>query len=120
MSRRWFVAGVLLILGALALLLYLLGRRAPARPPTAVTAVAAPVTSPEPPPGQAEELPTPPADQIAPFVPERPPPVVLPPDTQQLTEEFVPGTTEWEEVPLGEGRHEVIRFLPAHYNVIAL
>ena len=118
MSKRWLVAGVLLILGALALLLYLLGHDAPARPP--VTALAAtPVAPPAAPADPADDLPTPPADQIVPFVPERPPPVVLPPDTQQLTEEFVPGTTEWEEVPLGEGRREVIRFLPAHYNVIA-
>jgi hypothetical protein len=118
-KQRWLVVGALLILGALALLLYLLGRRAPARPPAAVTVAASPVAPPAATAAPAEELPTPPADQIAPFVPERPPPVVLPPDTQLLTEEFVPGTTEWEEVPLGEGRHEVIRFLPAHYNVIA-
>jgi hypothetical protein len=118
-SKRWFAAGALLVLGALALLLYLLGRDTPARPP--VTApVAAPVAPREAPvAGAADELPTPPAEQIAPFVPDSPPPVVLPPDTQQLTEEFVPGTTEWEEVPLGDGRREVIRVLPAHYNVVA-
>ena len=119
MKQRWFAAGALLLLAALALLYYLLGRRAPVRPPAAVTVVAAPVAPPGPPAAKAEELPTPPADQIAPFAPERPPPVVLPPDTQQLTEEFVPGTTDWEEVPLGQGRRELIRFVPAHYNVVA-
>jgi len=118
-KKRWFAAGALLVLAALALLLYLLGRRDPARPPATVAAAQAPASPPPAAAAQADDLPTPPADQIAPFVPERPPPVVLPPETQQLTEEFVPGTTEWEEVPLGEGRHEVIRFLPAHYNVIA-
>jgi hypothetical protein len=45
--------------------------------------------------------------------------VTLPPDTQPLAEEFVPGTTEWEEVPLADGRRERIRLLPARYNVIA-
>jgi len=119
-KKRWLVAGALLIVGALALLLYLLGRDAPARKPvTAAVTPIAPAGPPAAPADPADDLPTPPADQISPFVPERPPPVVLPPDTQQLTGEFVPGTTEWEEVPLGEGRHEVIRFLPAHYNVIA-
>jgi hypothetical protein len=118
--RRWALAGALL-LGALVLLLYLLGRGEPARRPAA-TAVAAPVAPPGAPAAPvvtADDLPIPPADQVAPFVPESPPPTVLPPDTEQLAEEFVPGTTEWEEVPLGEGRREVIRFVPAHYNVIA-
>jgi hypothetical protein len=121
--RRWFAAGALLVLGALALLLYLLGllgRHDPARPPvTAAAAVAGPSSTVEAPAAGADDLPIPPAEQVAPFTPESPPPVVLPPDTQHLAEEFVPGTTEWEEVPLGEGRREVIRFLPAHYNVIA-
>jgi hypothetical protein len=119
-SKRGFAAGAVLVLAALALLLTLLGRGDRIRPPARPPAVA---TAPVVPPGathiSAEELPTPPADQVAPFIPESPPPVGLPPDTQQLAEEFVPGTTEWEEVPLGEGRREVIRFLPAHYNVIA-
>ena len=119
MSRRWFAAGALLVLGALALLLYLLGRDdQPARP--SVTApVAAPASPREALAAGADDLPIPPAEAVAPFVPEGPPPVVLPPETQQLAEEFMPGTTEWEEVPLGDGRREVIRFLPAHYNVVA-
>ncbi|HEU4731065.1 MAG TPA: choice-of-anchor X domain-containing protein, partial [Kofleriaceae bacterium] len=108
-------------LGALALLLVLLRNRGePARPPTRAAPVAAPASElAAPAAAPADELPTPPADQVAPFTPDRPPPVELPPDTEQLTEEFVPGTTDWEEVPLGEGRREVIRFVPAHYNVIA-
>lgn len=119
MSKRWFAAGAVLVLGALALLLYLLGLDNPARLPV-TSPVAAPAAPREAPAaGSADELPNLPAEQVAPFVPDSPPPVVLPPDTQQLTEEFVPGTTEWEEVPLGDGRREVIRVLPAHYNVIA-
>jgi len=119
-SKRWLAAGALLVLGALALLLYLLARDhdGPARPPVTASA-AAPAAPPEARAAAADELPVPPAEAIAPVVPESPPPVVLPPDTQQLAEEFVPGTTEWEEVPLADGRREVIRFLPAHYNVIA-
>lgn len=118
MSKRWFAAGALLVLGALALLLYLLGKGDPARSP-ATAPTAAPVAAREAPAAGADDLPTPPPEAVAPFVPDSPPPVVLPPDTQQLAEEFVPGTTEWEEVPLGDGRREVIRFVPAHYNVVA-
>lgn len=110
------------MLGALALLLYLLGRDDPARLPVTAAAAAPPGATPVAArgarPAEAEDLPVPP-DQVAPFIPESPPLVVLPPDTQLLAEEFVPGTTEWEEVPLAEGRREVIRFLPARYNVIA-
>ena len=51
-------------------------------------------------------------------VPLGPPPVDLPPDTQALAEEFVPGTTEWEEVPLLEKSSLVIRFMPKRFNVI--
>jgi len=119
-GERRFAAGALLVLGALALLLYLLGRGRddPARPPvTALTA--APALPPAAPAAKADDLPPLPSEQVAPLVPDSPPPVVLPPDTQALSEEFVPGTTEWDEVPLGEGRREVIRFLAAHYNVIA-
>jgi len=53
-----------------------------------------------------------------PYVPAAPPPVDLPPDTQKLTEEFVPGTTEWEEVPLLEKTPFVIRVMPRRYNVV--
>jgi hypothetical protein len=60
-----------------------------------------------------------PNEQLQPAVPAEAPPIVLPPDTQRLAEEFVPGTTEWEEVPLMEDGTQVMRFLPAHYNVIA-
>ena len=55
----------------------------------------------------------------APSVPAGAPPITLPPDTQMLAEEFVPGTTEWEEVPLLEETNVVLRFVPEHYNVFA-
>ena len=61
----------------------------------------------------------PPPSAVEPFVPATPPPIVLPPDTEALQAEFVPGTTEWEEVPMVEGSPLAIRFLPAKYNVIA-
>ncbi|MBL8627792.1 MAG: hypothetical protein JNK64_41290 [Myxococcales bacterium] len=47
------------------------------------------------------------------------PPIELPPDTQLLAEEFVPGTTEWEEVPVLEGDERALRVLPVRYNVVA-
>jgi len=61
----------------------------------------------------------PPPSAVMPFVPEAAPPIQLPPDTEPLQKEFVPGTTEWEEVPMVEGSPRTIRFLPAKYNVIA-
>ena len=54
----------------------------------------------------------------APYVPTAPPAVDLPPETQKLAEEFVPGTTEWEEVPLIEKTPFVIRVMPKQFNVI--
>lgn len=57
-----------------------------------------------------------------PSIPEQPadaPPIELPPDTQMLAEEFVPGTTEWDDVPLLEGDTRSLRILPEHYNVVA-
>ncbi len=122
MTRRRLAALALAVLGALVVLVVLLGRRreAPARPaPVAPTAAPVAAAAMHEAPAGADDLPPVPADQIAPLVPESPPPVTLPPDTQPLTEEFVPGTTDWEEVPLGQGRREQIRFMPARYNVMA-
>jgi len=50
--------------------------------------------------------------------PPEPPKIMLPPTTQPLAEEFFPGTTEWEDVPVDEGRRLVLRVLPARYNVV--
>jgi len=61
----------------------------------------------------------PPIDQITPMQPAAPPAISLPPDTQPLAEEFIPGMTAWEEVPLMEHSPLVMRFLPKRYNVIA-
>ena len=69
--------------------------------------------------GDPQNAPPPPWDQITPTKPPAPPPIDLPPDTQLLTEEFVPGTTEWEEVPLLENTSLSLRVLPKRYNVVA-
>lgn len=47
------------------------------------------------------------------------PPVPLPPGTQMLAEEFFPGTTDWEDVPLDEKSGVTLRVLPVRYNVVA-
>ncbi len=57
-----------------------------------------------------------PADRIVPDRPAAPPP--LPPDTQMLAEETVPGTTEWDDAPLDEAGESAIRILPRRYNVV--
>jgi len=64
------------------------------------------------------KLPPAPDDQHTPLAPPSPPKIELPPDTQLLTEEFKPGTTEWEEVPLVEKSNLTMRILPKRYNVV--
>jgi hypothetical protein len=44
---------------------------------------------------------------------------VLPATTQVLAEEFTPGTTEWEGVPVDETHQYQLRILPQRYNVVA-
>jgi hypothetical protein len=43
----------------------------------------------------------------------------LPPTTQLLAEEFFPGTTEWEGIPLDDSHQYQLRILPRRYNVVA-
>jgi hypothetical protein len=78
-------------------------------PPAAPAAVTAepPAPAPEPPPG------------TTPSVPPDAPPIELPPTTQVLAEEFFPGTTEWEGIPIDESHQYQLRILPARYNVVA-
>lgn len=76
---------------------------------------AAPVDDPPPLEGLATGAP----DPTERMRPPDAPPIELPPDTQLLAEEFVPGTTEWEEVPVLEGDDRRLRILPVRYNVVA-
>ncbi|MBV8755661.1 MAG: hypothetical protein JO257_00210 [Deltaproteobacteria bacterium] len=85
----------------------------------AAVPTAQPSTAPAMPVEVARAAPQVPPGAEAPIVPPAAPPIELPPDTELLQKEFVPGTTEWEEVPEVEGSTHVIRFLPAKYNVVA-
>ncbi|MFL5346703.1 MAG: hypothetical protein ACJ8AT_18130 [Hyalangium sp.] len=76
-------------------------------PQQAVAATPPPPTPPAPTPG------------TSPAVPPEPPPIELPPTTQVLTEEFFPGTTEWDGVPVDEDHRYELRILPVRYNVVA-
>ena len=118
MRGRAALAGLLLVV--LALILFLATRDhedAPATPP--VAAQPAPVSTTAPAMPAPQSLGSAPASETAPFVPAAAPPITLPPDTEALQAEFVPGTTEWEEVPLLEDSALTMRFLPASYNVVA-
>lgn len=119
-GRRWaVVAGILLV----AVIVWWWRRphetAAPARvaqaEPQAAPVSVPPVLGMPGAPHQHE----PPPGAVMPIVPESAPPIELPPDTEPLQKEFVPGTTEWEEVPMVEGSSRTIRFLPAKYNVVA-
>jgi hypothetical protein len=68
--------------------------------------------------GGTADLPAVPDDQHKPSVPTAPPKIELPAETQMLSEEFIPGTTEWEEVPLLQGTSSVMRIMPARFNVV--
>jgi hypothetical protein len=51
-------------------------------------------------------------------VPPEAPPIELPPTTQRLAEEFFPGTTEWEGIPVDDSHQYQLRILPKRYNVV--
>jgi hypothetical protein len=78
-----------------------------AQPAMSPVAAAEPTPSPEP---------TPPG--TTPAQPPEAPPIELPPTTQVLAEEFFPGTTDWEDVPLDESQQYSLRILPQRYNVV--
>jgi len=118
MRGRAALAGLLLV--ALALILYFATRHHDAAPaPVEPERVAMSTPAPAPAMPGPSSFGTAPAGETAPFVPPNAPAITLPPDTEALQAEFVPGTTEWEEVPLLEDAALTMRFLPAAYNVIA-
>jgi hypothetical protein len=84
-------------------------QRAPSLPvqPVQSTVAAAEPPAPEPIPG------------TTPATPPDAPPIELPPTTQVLAEEFYPGTTDWEDVPVDETQQYSLRILPKRYNVVA-
>ena len=117
-GKRALLAAAIVVLLALIILL-VHGHDDDALSPAEPTTAAAPTPASPPPRLQSHAEPDRSGPPIETAVPQQPPPIDLPPDTQRLSAEFVPGTTEWEEVPLVEGSPLTIRFLPAHYNVIA-
>ncbi len=131
-NRRGWWAGAAGVLAVLVLVALLWPRAEPSPEPEQqpVTRAPAPADAPvrAPPPSpmmsmatQAE--PSPPPEERPPgTTPEQPsaaPPEELPPTTQVLAEEFQPGTTEWEEVPVDESHQYRLRILPLRYNVVA-
>jgi hypothetical protein len=124
MRRPAIVLGAAL---ALALMLWLFTRGdeapaagAPAPAPVAAralptSAMPAPAIAP-PPTAPADDDPAGAEQQTVPAVA---PPIEIAPDTQKLTAEFVPGTTEWEDVPIDESGALSLRILPVRYNVVA-
>jgi hypothetical protein len=88
------------------------GKAPPPASSPAVAPPAVPAASPEPEPAQ-------PPPGTTPAVPPEAPLIELPPNTQVLTEEFFPGTTEWEGIPVDESHQYQLRILPLRYNVVA-
>jgi hypothetical protein len=86
-------------------------RRAP--PPTVPGALSTAMAAEPPPPSE------PPPPGTTPSTPPEAPPIELPPTTQVLAEEFFPGTTDWEGVPVDESHQYQLRILPQRYNVVA-
>jgi len=132
--RKWLVA-VTVVLAA-AVLGVLLWPREVERPeaPEATPVVQAPA-----PAGDSGRAPSPAAKPVEPLAsgeeprpaaeppppgttpaqPLAPPPETLPATTQVLAEEFFPGTTDWEDVPVDESHQYRLRILPKRYNVVA-
>lgn len=91
-------------------------------PAPADAPVRAPPTATLPSTASAMAEPSPPSEPpppgTTPVRPPAPPPEELPPTTQVLAEEFQPGTTEWEDVPVDESHQHRLRILPLRYNVV--
>jgi hypothetical protein len=136
-NRRgaWAGAAVALAVLALAVWLWTRGPELEQQPepvqvaaPPAPVPVAATVRPPSPAPTVMEPAvpvatpalaPTAPSPGTTLAAPPEPPPIELPPTTQVLTQEFFPGTTEWEEIPVDEAHQLQLRILPLRYNVVA-
>src|SRR5437868_119507 len=120
-TRRGWWAGAAVVLAVLALLVWMWRggsedassefskaavSQAPASASVSVKAHPSATSSPvvprqtvAAPPPSAPPAPSP---GTSPAVPPEPPPIELPPTTQVLTEEFFPGTTEWDGVPVDD------------------
>jgi hypothetical protein len=134
--RRWWAAAVsaVMLLGLVALLWPRELEEAPApgaaapvpqapaqasasgRAPAPAAPPAVTPSAPAEPPSPASEAPPP---GTTPATPPEAPPIELPPTTQLLAEEFFPGTTEWEGIPVDESHQYQLRILPKRYNVVA-
>lgn len=127
---RW-TAGALVLLAVLGLGVWLWPRaESPAPLPEASVPPTAPPTAAAPPPrpsaarpAVSAAVPSAPPESgppgSTPAQPPEAPPVELPATTQLLAEEFYPGTTEWEDVPVDESHQQHLRILPRRYNVVA-
>jgi hypothetical protein len=135
-SRRgWWAGAALVGVLVLAVLLWPRGTEHTPSPEVAHEAPASapastPVRAPPPAPGPAAApavvaaeppapAPEPPPPGTTPAVPPDAPPIELPPTTQRLAEEFFPGTTEWEGIPVDDSHQYQLRILPQRYNVVA-
>jgi hypothetical protein len=85
----------------------------PAGRPPAASATPLPAA---PEPASPRESPPP---GTTPARPPDAPPIELPPTTQALAEEFYPGTTDWEDIPVDDSHAHRLRILPRRYNVVA-
>ncbi len=135
-KRRGWWGALLAVIAALVLVALLWPRGMETAPPpedNTVTRTPAPADAPPqrapPPPVQAAqstmaaaeppESSEPAIPGTTPAKPPDAPPIELPPTTQVLAEEFYPGTTDWEDVPVDETQRYSLRILPKRYNVVA-
>lgn len=133
--RGWWAAAVLGVAVVLVALMWPRGTEDAPEPAEAPVAQAPASTTPSrkaPPPAPSPAVPPPaapaasaepeleqPPPGTTPAVPPDAPPLELPPTTQVLAEEFFPGTTEWEGIPVDESHQHQLRILPLRYNVVA-
>jgi hypothetical protein len=135
-KRRGVWGGLLAAVAALVLVALLWprgGEPSPTPEDTSITRTPTPADAPTaraPPPAVRTAMSTMAAAEPSPALESRPPgttpekppeapPIELPPTTQVLAEEFYPGTTDWEDVPVDETHQYSLRILPRRYNVVA-
>lgn len=110
-------AAMVAVVGVLGALMWPRGPQ-PVAPPPEVPSAPVPVPPPPAPTdagaAPASLDPLPPGTTLA--TPPEAPPVELPPTTQVLTEEFVPGTTDWETLPVDDAHQ--LRIRPLRYDVV--